>query len=84
MSAVILHRIDQARNMHRFYRLDVQPDLFGEWCLVREWGRIGSGGQTRSVPFPTSREAQAALNKQRRVKEQRGYNSAQCLTTQSS
>ena len=36
MSAVILHRTDPARNMHRFYRLDVQPDLFGEWCVVRE------------------------------------------------
>jgi hypothetical protein len=19
--------------MHRYYRLDVQPDLFGEWCF---------------------------------------------------
>ncbi|MGH9696205.1 MAG: WGR domain-containing protein [Bryobacteraceae bacterium] len=22
----------------------MQPDLFGNWCLVREWGRIGSAG----------------------------------------
>ena len=35
------------------YRLDVQPDLFGEWCFVREWGRIGRPGQMRSVPYPT-------------------------------
>ena len=32
-SAIILHRMDPARNMRRFYRLDVQPDLFGQWCF---------------------------------------------------
>ena len=53
MTAIILYRNDQARNMHRFYRIDVQPDLFAAWCLMREWGRIGSTGQTRSLPFPT-------------------------------
>jgi predicted DNA-binding WGR domain protein len=73
MTAIVLYRIDTSRHMHRFYRLDVQPDLFGQWCLMREWGRIGSTGQTRSIPFPTSPEAQAALDKQRRVKERRGY-----------
>jgi len=73
MNAVTLYRIDPAKNMHRFYRLDVQPDLFGAWCLVREWGRIGSAGQTRSAPFPTPQEAEAALNKHRRLKNRRGY-----------
>jgi len=29
MTAVHLRRVDPARNMHRFYRLDVQSDLFG-------------------------------------------------------
>ena len=73
MSAITLHRIDSARNMHRFYRLDVQPDLFGAWCVVREWGRIGQGGQMRVVPYPTMTEAQTALEQQRRIKERRGY-----------
>ena len=41
MSAVMLTRIDRAHNMARYYRLDVQPDLFGQWCFIREWGRIG-------------------------------------------
>ena len=73
MSAITLHRTDPARNMHRFYRLDVQPDLFGAWCVVREWGRIGQGGQMRVVPYPTMTEAQTALEQQRRIKERRGY-----------
>jgi hypothetical protein len=37
MIALHLRRIDPARNMHRFYPLDVQPDLFGGVLLVKEW-----------------------------------------------
>ncbi len=73
MSAITLHRSDPAKNLHRYYRLDVQPDLFGAWCFIREWGRIGRAGQVRSVPFPTPAEAQAASDRQRRAKERRGY-----------
>jgi predicted DNA-binding WGR domain protein len=73
MTATVLYRIDSTKKMHRFYRLDVQPDLFGQWCLIREWGRIGTAGRERSLPFPTRRQAQDALDKQRRSKERRGY-----------
>ena len=49
--------------MHRYYRMDVQPDLFGEWCLMREWGRIGSAGQTRHSPsLPRARRKQRLRN----------------------
>jgi predicted DNA-binding WGR domain protein len=50
MSGVTLHRTDPARNMWRYYRLDIQRDLFGAWCFIREWGRDGQAGQTRTVP----------------------------------
>ncbi len=39
-----LTKTDPARNMARFYSLDIQPTPFGEWALVREWGRIGGAG----------------------------------------
>lgn len=55
MNEVTLTRRDPARNLHRYYRLDVQPDLFGAWCLIREWGRIGQGGQARFHPLPDRR-----------------------------
>jgi predicted DNA-binding WGR domain protein len=73
MSAITLHRIDSAKDMNRFYRLDVQRDLFGEWCFIREWGRIGRSGQVRQTPYPTPVEAVAALARQQRAKESRGY-----------
>lgn len=70
---VNLRRVDPARNMARFYRLDVQPDLFGGWVLIREWGRIGRGGTVRALPCPSEAEARVALERQRRAKERRGY-----------
>lgn len=73
MNRATFFRIDQARNMQRWYRLDIQPDLFGSHCLVREWGRMGRSGQVRITPYPTEAEAQAAYQKQRRTKERRGY-----------
>lgn len=73
MTAVVLERINAASNMMRFYRLDVQQTLFGEWALVREWGRIGSGGTVRSAVFDSEEAAEAARIRQQRAKEQRGY-----------
>ena len=72
-AAITLFRSDPARNMRRFYCLDVQPDLFGAWCLVRAWGRIGRSGQLHSMPCASEAEARAALDRQRRRKERRGY-----------
>lgn len=73
MTAVTLYRTDQARNMARFYSFDVQPDLFGAWCLIREWGRIGRAGQIRTTAHGDQIQAMAALARQRAAKERRGY-----------
>jgi predicted DNA-binding WGR domain protein len=73
MTADNLTRIDAEKNMARFYKLDVQPTLFGEWTVIREWGRIGRGGTARSTPYDNAEEADAAHNQQRQVKERRGY-----------
>jgi len=73
MSTTYLTRIDVAHNMRRYYRLDVQPTLFGEMALVREWGRIGQAGQVRTTPYPTDTEANAAFERYRKAKVRRGY-----------
>jgi predicted DNA-binding WGR domain protein len=59
--------------MARFYAMSVQPDLFGQWFFMREWGRIGRGGQMRETPYPSPADAEAALEPQRHAKERRGY-----------
>lgn len=71
---VLLHRIDPVQNMARFYVLLVTRDLFGNWCLQRRWGRIGSRrGQTRLDPYPDIAAARVALDKLRTAKRRRGY-----------
>ena len=44
-TTVDLKRVDLSINMRRFYRMSVQPDLFGGACLVREWAVSGFEGR---------------------------------------
>ena len=71
-----LHRIDPARNMARFYRLSSAPSLFGDICVVREWGRIGRPGRMRIDLFEKLQEAAAARLALERSKRRRGYREA--------
>lgn len=73
MSAVYLTRVDDAKNMARYYRMSLQPTLFGEWAVVREWGRIGRGGQVRTSPFPSEAEATLTMATIECQKARRGY-----------
>jgi predicted DNA-binding WGR domain protein len=75
MSAMHLARIDPARNMRRFYRLDVQPDLFGGFGVVKEWGRIGARGRMMDEWHMTELEARAAMRRMAERKRRRGYKS---------
>ena len=68
-----LTRIDPARNMRRFYSLQLQPNLFGGCTLIREWGRIGSGGRVRHEAFEQEAQAINALLAFDRSKRRRGY-----------
>ncbi len=68
-----LERHDATRNMARYYSLSIQPNLFGGWSLVREWGRIGSSGRIRIDLHDSEDEALAAYGKMREAKVRRGY-----------
>ena len=71
---MILTRIDEARHMARFYRLDITQDLFGGARLVRQWGRIGANGwQEKCEHFADSRQAQDRLDGLAAAKQRRGY-----------
>ena len=70
---IVLTRIDAARNMRRFYAVDVTPTLCGEWHGMREWGRIGQGGTVRTATFPSQDEAQKAQARSINRKLKRGY-----------
>jgi predicted DNA-binding WGR domain protein len=69
---LLLH-IDPTKNMQRFYRLQITPTLFGEWSLMREWGRIGSPGRLRCDSFASEAEARAAARVIIRIRARHGY-----------
>ena len=72
---VQLRRVDPAQNMRRFYSLSIQPTLFGGASLIRDWGRIGTRGQTMIMmeTFDTADDADLAFDRQERRKRRRGY-----------
>jgi predicted DNA-binding WGR domain protein len=73
MIVVHLRRIDATRNMRRFYRLDIEPDLFGGVILMKEWGRIGARGRMVAESYDSADLAAAAMQRQAERKRRRGY-----------
>ncbi|MBJ3776132.1 WGR domain-containing protein [Acuticoccus mangrovi] len=68
-----LRCIEPGKNKYRFYALSVQPTLFGEWVLVREWGRIGRAGRRRHDHYRAAGPACDALHALAQQKKRRGY-----------
>ncbi|WP_349322741.1 WGR domain-containing protein [Asticcacaulis sp. MM231] len=52
MTAIILKRVDEARNMARFYELDVQLGLFGDISVIRHWSLSERMASLKSIGFP--------------------------------
>lgn len=73
---VHLHRIDPAQNMRRFYSLAIQPTLFGGASVIRNWGRIGTNGQSMIETFDSGEDAVSAWTRLERIKRRRGYHDA--------
>jgi predicted DNA-binding WGR domain protein len=70
-------RIDPAQNISRFYMVRVTPTLFGEWSLLREWGRIGSPGTVQSRSFECEEDARRAEQRSIRRRMRHGYQPTQ-------
>ena len=73
---VVLRRINPAKNMARFYSLEVERDLLGRVVLVRRWGRMGSAGKTRLDEHVGEGEAMAAFQALQSAKRRKGYQPA--------
>lgn len=68
-----VERTDEAKNMARFYAMTIEPNLFGEICLTRRWGRIGAQGQTKTQHFAREQDAVTTFLDLLRRKRSRGY-----------
>ncbi|GIT93327.1 hypothetical protein JANAI62_37660 [Jannaschia pagri] len=52
-----LIRTEPEANLHQFYRMEIARGLFGDWSLIREWGRVG---QVRTDWFTTEADTKDA------------------------
>ena len=73
LQMLVLERIDPSCNMARFYVLAIEPTLFSEAALVREWGRIGCLGRRRLDLLADTATAGEALGVWLKRKARRGY-----------
>ncbi|MDP2100268.1 MAG: WGR domain-containing protein [Gallionella sp.] len=73
MNCIYLEHHDPDKNMHRFYQMYVTPGIFGDWSLVKEWGRKGSPGTVRKDWFDSEEEAWVAGKKLQQAKTKKGY-----------
>ena len=71
----VLERRDPEANMARFYVLSLEPTLFGDTALLREWGRLGAQGRRRLDLFEGHAQASEALETWLRRKLRKGYRS---------
>lgn len=71
-----VQRIDATKNMARFYLLSIEPTLFGNISLVRNWGRMGTRGQERVHFFENEKEALTLFLDILREKRKKGYRPA--------
>ncbi|GLS20215.1 hypothetical protein GCM10007874_32320 [Labrys miyagiensis] len=73
LSFLVLERREEACNIARYYVLSVEPSLFGDASLVREWGRIGSRGRRLIELHGTTQLAAEALDRWLARKKRRKY-----------
>lgn len=62
-----------AKSRARFYIVEVGYNLFGEYCVMREWGPKGRGGRRLLVWFSNLRDACTAADRWRKRAMRRGY-----------
>jgi len=74
--------LPRVRPEHRFYRLDIRPDLFGRALLIRHWGHPTPGSH-RHDPHPDPGAALNALARLLHAKQRRGYRPVAAYTPES-
>jgi predicted DNA-binding WGR domain protein len=65
--------VKKNKTNQRFYTLQVQPDLFGKWSLLLEWGKIGNLGHTKIITYKSKKDASNALKEKMIKKLVNGY-----------
>ncbi|MEP2782356.1 MAG: WGR domain-containing protein [Pseudoruegeria sp.] len=73
MPICLLITVPDLKRDPRFYRIEIQLNLFGEWSVVLEWGLRGGAGQQRIALFNDLRAASYAADTVRERMLRKGY-----------
>ncbi len=61
------------KNRHREYEIALAQDLFGEWAVIRCWGRIGGSQRKKTDCLPSREDAVKLAGHVARRRLSRGY-----------
>ncbi|MFC5739169.1 WGR domain-containing protein [Rhodobacter sp. 140A] len=78
MLTILLHRTPA----RAFYRVEISDNLFGEYTVLREWGRGGRAAGARVNWFSNLRDAVQAADRWRGRAISRGYRLSERRTAQ--
>ncbi|WP_082054377.1 WGR domain-containing protein [Methyloterricola oryzae] len=67
--AVTLEASDPQRNIWRSYHVAAGQDLFGDWIVEVQYGRIGAKGRTHVFPATDREDAAAILRRNLKRRE---------------
>ena len=73
MPTLLLRSIDPETNRFRFYRIGIEPNLFGQHSMEIHWGRIGTRGRFRVPAFGDPDEIRSAARAIAARKIRRGH-----------
>jgi predicted DNA-binding WGR domain protein len=73
LQLLVLRKLAPEQNMARYYVLSIEPTLFDDVALVREWGRIGMRGRRRLDLYADHVQASEALENWLARKMRRNY-----------
>jgi predicted DNA-binding WGR domain protein len=72
-TSVTFQLVDPGRNRYRAYSLWLTQDLFGDWVLLRAFGRIGTAPRVHHRTFPSRPDAEALAQQLIRRRLLHGY-----------
>ncbi|WP_323784447.1 WGR domain-containing protein [Thalassovita sp.] len=74
MTCCLLYRPSVRSFLPRYYRVEIEMNLFEEVSVLREWGISGGKGQSRIDLFGNLRQASEQADRLRNAALKRGYN----------
>ena len=77
---LLFRKVNPALNQNRYYLLLWQRNLFGQWELLRIWGRAGTNRQRmKGTPYPHLAVAWPEIRRITRLQLRHGYKAISLL-----